>query len=346
MNWGLGHASRCIPIIQALKDLGHEIIIASDGAALQLLQANFPVENFLELPLLKIRYASKSGAVWSVLSQLPKLNQHIRREKKHLDQFLQTNAIDLIISDNRYGIYHGSVPSVILTHQLRVKIPLASGVTAGLIRSRLKYFDECWIPDDQRRSCSGELTATNLAIEKVSIGILSQFLFTRPINELSESNELLAILSGPEPDRSRFEKLLVEQSQQYKLPILIVRGTEESKQDLPYVRFRSFLNAEQLLQEFRTHDRIISRSGYSSIMDLVSLGKKALLVPSPGQPEQEYLANYHRDRGNFYSVNQKNLDLKKDVRKAFGDQYATPEKNNTMAQLKQILSERIELLTQ
>lgn len=347
LNWGLGHASRCVPLIKALQDLGYEVIIASDGQALNLLKANFPSLPIFELPELKVNYSSKRGAVVSVLSQFPKLNRYIRKEKKLLNEYLKNNHVDLIISDNRYGIYHEDIPSVVITHQLKVKLPMASSISAELIKARLKYFNECWVPDDDQHSLSAELSSSSLPIPKVSIGSLSQFNGLAIEKSDQAKNEILVILSGPEPARTIFEKKLIIQAEEKKMRLLIVKGMQgNSTTSVEYVQFKDQITAQELGSLILSHERIICRSGFSSIMDLCCLEKQALLVPTPGQAEQVYLATYHKDRGNFYSVREKDLDIERDLAIAYGGDFKPRKSCMEYAKQKALLKVRLDMLMQ
>jgi len=348
LNWGLGHASRCIPLVRILLDLDQEVVIASDGNALQLLRSNFPDLEYLELPELNVRYSSKSGAVLGIIAQLPKLSSYIRKEHNALQEFLNDHAIDLIISDNRYGIYSENIPSVIITHQLKVKLPLAGTLATEMIKARVKYFDECWVPDNDQHSLSAELSSRTLPITKLSIGSLSQFQHIEKKFSMQKKDELLAILSGPEPSRTIFEEKIIEQAEKHKIQTLIVRGTKSERlsSNNEYVSFKGQLASEELFELIQQYQKIICRSGFSSIMDLSCMEKKALLVPTPGQSEQTYLATYHRDRQNFYSVKEKDLNLKNDLAIAYNGTYQPKNSCLDFSLQKDLIGNRLELLSQ
>lgn len=350
LNWGLGHASRCIPLIHILQESQAEVIIASDGSALQLLKENFPQLAYLTLPELKIRYSSASGAAVGLITQIPRLYSYIEKEKRTLNEFLKKERIDLIISDNRYGIFHSNIPSVLITHQLQVKMPLAEKISARLIKDRVKHFNECWIPDHAETNLSGELSKVSLSIPKIYIGPMSQFLGIPDSNEEIQNESYLAILSGPEPARTKFENRLIGLSNKNLIPLIIVRGTEmplqSQDEELPHIQWYNRLNSNQLYSLIGQHKKIICRSGYTSLMDLSILKKSALLVPTPGQIEQEYLADYHTKNKNFYSVKEKELDLVRDMEIAMGNEFSQRKLSLDIQEQKAIILNRLQGLMQ
>ena len=135
----------------------------------------------------------------------------------------------------------------------------------------------------------------------------------RPLHDaIPPSIVLLVLLSGPEPQRTSFEQLIIQQLNPLPLTSVLVRGTPgegpetESKGNL---HIFSHLLGEQLLQLMIRAKIVVCRSGYSTIMDLVTVGKKAILVPTPGQTEQEYLANYLLKKKIYFSMAQDQFDI-------------------------------------
>src|SRR5882757_2554262 len=150
LDWGLGHATRCIPIINELIELNCEVLIAAEKATAALLKAEFPTLMFLSLKGYDIRYnkSGKSLAV-SILSQLPKIIRNIRHENKWLKKIAAENNIDLIISDNRPGLHHPTIPCIYITHQLKIR---AGNMLSEWIAQKMHYhyinkFSVCLVPD-------------------------------------------------------------------------------------------------------------------------------------------------------------------------------------------------------
>ena len=292
LNWGLGHATRCIPIIKALQENDFVPIIASDGIALELLRKEFPYLQTLELPSYQIEYA-KNGKnfKWKLLQNFPKMINSILKEKKMVKQWIRKYAVDGIISDNRLGVFSKKVPSVFITHQLNVMSGSTTWITSKLHQHIIKKYTECWVPDfEGRRNLSGDLGHLKKSKLKLRyIGPLSRM----QKREVPKLYDLMIILSGPEPQRGLLEEKLKKEVLNYRGKVVFIKGIvekEQKKEQIDHVSFYNFMNTHQLEQTFNESDVVLCRSGYTTIMDLVQLEKKAFFIPTPGQYEQEYLA--------------------------------------------------------
>jgi len=292
LNWGLGHATRCIPIIKALQENNYIPIIASDGIALALLQKEFPYIQTLELPSYHIEYA-KNGKnfKWKLIKSLPKMITAIVDEKKIVNSWIKKYDIDGIISDNRLGVFSKKVPSVFITHQLNVMTGNTTKFTSKCHQYFIKKYNECWIPDtDGDPNLTGNLG--HLKESKLNLKYIGPLSRMRK-KDTPKQYDLMIILSGPEPQRTLLEEKLQEEITQYKGEIVFVKGIVEktqTKQQIKNVTYYNFMNTKQLEQTFNESDLVLCRSGYTTVMDLAKLGKKAFFIPTPGQYEQEYLA--------------------------------------------------------
>lgn len=333
LNWGLGHATRCIPIIRALLKENFKVIIASDGEALLYLKKEFPELSFISLPSYDVSYP-KTGILfkWKMIFSLFKFRKAIRAERKCIKDYIKRNKINGIISDNRLGIRNNQIPSVYLTHQLYVPTGFTSGLSSKLHRHFIKKFDECWIPDDSdaENNLSGKLSHPKSRI-KIPLR------FTGPLTrikktEVFEDIEMLAVLSGPEPQRSILEKKLITEFQKGKKDIILVRGKMEKEQISikkgNLIIFNYMLEKE--LEDYLNRAKIvISRSGYSSIMDLAVLEKKVFFIPTPGQYEQLYLAKRmkHLKMAPFCSQKDFTLDKIEEIKEYSGVQLKRNREN-------------------
>ncbi len=307
LNWGLGHAARCVPIVNQLLNLDHEVILASDGAAGHLLQQEFPTLTYIELPSYQIKYPR--SLVWLYwLSEMSRLMRVFREENHAINQITDRHSIDFIISDNRYGVYHRSVPSVILTHQLRFSIPTyMQWLAHWQLDKWLAPFDECWVPDVQgQANLSGTLSSRQPSTAVRFIGPLSRM---KAINK-EVKYDVAVVLSGPEPHRSILQRKLTDRLKRVNQRIAWVLG-DPTKQNLDqsHSDIHAFLGGHQLNELLCASEVIISRSGYSSLMDFYQLNKKAILIPTPGQPEQQYLAKRHGERAEFSVLDAKLTNL-------------------------------------
>ncbi len=315
LNWGLGHATRCISVVRKLLVEGCEIVIASDGDALELLKCYFPELLFETLPSYNIRYSS-SNMLWNMAFQLPKIMRTIFLEQKKTREIVEKYKIDTIISDNRFGVYDDSAHSIFMTHQLEVII----GVNAiqKIFNNRYHHhlttnFQEVWVPDRVGfPKLSGKLSyPTSLQSLPIKyIGIQSVLIK----KELPIRFKYCFLLSGPEPMRTYLEDKIIHSIGEIKESMVLIRGKVHADSITnvpPHCKVYSFLTGDELSNVLNASEVIVCRSGYSSIMDLVILEKKAVFVPTPGQTEQEYLAQYLQSQGLALCITQKDFDMKR-----------------------------------
>ena len=362
LNWGLGHAARCIPIINALLENGYEVIIASDGGALTLLQKEFPALESLELPAYNIHYAGKNLALSVALQSFKILfavvreyfflkkflkntsrknnsgknnlnNKFLNAEKKNLENVESSSIIDhrsssniyAIISDNRLGFFNCvAEKNIFITHQYNIKTPYRSLDIFINIFNRffINRFDACWIPDVEGvPNLAGSLSHGALIKKNTThyIGTLTRMKnFNAP-----KIYAVTAVLSGPEPQRTELEKIMLNAFQKYSLAhpekkLCIVRGTG-SDVGFPIsdvgksIEVKHLLTTGELNEVLMQSELLIARSGYSTIMDLTALKIPSILIPTPGQTEQEYLADKLLKENIFYAVAQDAFDLEKDL---------------------------------
>ncbi len=310
LNWGLGHATRCIPVIEELLNQNFKVFIASDGRALKLLKLEFPALTFFELPAYDVHYSTKN-MIWNIAWQLPKILMAIWKEKKAVQRIIDEEKIDVILSDNRFGCHSPKTKNIFLTHQLKIKMPypFLERTVDFFNHLFIKKFNECWIPDfDNEPNLSGELAHGSFLKHSKFIGALSRMEYF----ETKKKNDVVVVLSGPEPQRTFLEALIFEQIKGLDLKILIVQGKTEKMERTHLsknIKIVSFLTSKELNQSILSSDLVICRSGYSSIMDLAKLRKRAVLIPTPGQTEQEYLAEKFFREGVFYFQEQRDFDL-------------------------------------
>jgi uncharacterized protein (TIGR00661 family) len=306
LNWGLGHATRCIPIINALIEHDFEPIIASDGIALQFLKKEFSELIQLELPSYNIEYPKKGHHFkWKFLKDTPKIINAIRAEKKLVATIIDGYNIKGIISDNRPGVFSKKVPSVFITHQLNVLSGNTTWISSKMHQKIIKKFDECWVPDiETEPNLSGKLGHLKSHDFNLKyIGPLSRFNKT----DSDIVHNLLVLLSGPEPQRTFFEAVLFKKLKAFEGNILFIKGTIETNQIITkknQFTIYNFMLTKELEKAINESEVVLSRSGYTTIMDLDKLNKKAFFIPTSGQFEQEYLAKHLQELQLYPSCNQ------------------------------------------
>jgi len=313
LNWGLGHATRCIPIIKALITHNFEPVIASDGVALELLKKEFPSLKAIELPSYNITYSKKANSFkLKLIKDSPHLLKTIKREKKCIEKLIETEQLSGIISDNRFGVRHKAIPSVFITHQLRVLSGSTTWLSSKFHQKIISKFNECWVPDHGGAiNLSGELGhLQNFASTVKYLGPLSRFTKL----EVELSYDLLVLLSGPEPQRTYLQEKLLEELKKYKGTVCFVKGKIEAQQQnevVGHMTIYNFMTSNELEMAINKSALVLSRSGYTTIMDLAKLEKKAFFIPTPGQFEQEYLAKKLNDEGVAPCCTQDEFCLKK-----------------------------------
>lgn len=316
LDWGLGHATRCIPIAHALIRKNCNVLIACEGKTRNLLSREFPQLRFIDLKGYRIQYSKNRWTLpFQIGKQIPKILSTIQYENERLEQIVKEHTIHGVISDNRYGFYHKSIPSVFITHQLRIRTPLGKLVDDTLQEINYQYikrFSECWVPDNETEvNLAGELSHPQ---KKPSIPLK----FIGPLSRLQKMNsaeekDVLILLSGPEPQRTIFENLIIQQLSEHKGLGVFVRGLPGETSQLrlsPNISVHNHLPAEELNEKINEASVVISRCGYSTVMDLAAMNKRSILVPTPGQTEQEYLSK-HLMKNNFaLCIEQKKFRLK------------------------------------
>ncbi len=319
LDWGLGHAARCTTIIRELISYDTNIIIAADKRPLAFLEQEFPELKFIQLKGYDITYQKKGSLKLKLFSIIPKILLGIYKEHKNLKQIIIDKDIDIVISDNRFGLWNKKTKNIFITHQVLIKSFIKLKVFDYMLfrinNLLIKNFDECWIPDCEGAiNLSGDLSHKyKLSIDSYFIGALSRFTSTE--ENAVKKYDLMVILSGPEPQRTIFEEIVLKELAKSDLKTILVQGTPErikietAKNTIIY----SHLSTEEMQKAISSSEIILCRSGYSTIMDLSVFGKKAILIPTPGQTEQEYLADYYLHKKYYFSTTQNNFKLTESI---------------------------------
>ncbi len=325
LDWGLGHATRCIPVVKAFLKLGWEVIIATDGAGEHLLKQEFPQLHILKLKGYNVEYsANKMTLPLKIAIQVPKILSAIKYEQKWLQQIIDQYNINLVVSDNRYGLYTEKVPCIFITHQLQIKVPY-KWMERKIRQLNFKYisrFTECWVPDAEENSLAGALSHFDELhpFPIKYIGPLSRF--KKQMAALRYKYAF--VISGPEPQRTLLEKMILKDIDQLQADALIVRGKPGNTEKLSApsnVTIVNHLTGADMEKALNSAEYIISRSGYTTVMEIAALQKQAVFIPTPGQTEQEYLAAYLMKQGLAYSTAQSNFNIVKTLQEAASFQF-------------------------
>ena len=330
LNWGLGHATRDIPIIKKLLDRHHDVTIAACGNALAVLEKEFPECRFITFPDYPVPYSTSRFFLPKFVAFFPLMLKAISDERKNLDSILAKNQYDLIISDNRLGVYSSTIPSVFITHQLHYHLPmifwpveLLAIAMNGYLHGKYRHII---VPDNPPgpTALAGKLSRPGTD-ETKKRAYFSGILTSTHRQDIRQDLDYLVMISGPEPQRTRLEEILVNQIHELEGPSVILLGSprnhnnQKQSKNCQVMAYASTQEKEYLMNRAKC---IICRSGYTSIMEIAELGKQhALFIPTPGQTEQEYLSGYYEKKGWFHSQSQYRLHLPEDIRRAHHPRY-------------------------
>ncbi|MBN2616423.1 MAG: hypothetical protein JXR71_12085 [Bacteroidales bacterium] len=349
MDWGLGHATRVVPIIEVLLEEGARVIIGADNKPLAFLKHRFPQCESVKIPGFQPSYQKKGSLALKMTADIPQMLIESKKAHDLLEKIIKKMNVDAVISDSRYELYSNRVPTIFITHQLRIQTQGLLAATRTTLQSILygfiKKHNEVWIPDfETEPNLSGELShVKRFPAKKVYfIGPLSRFQKLKNVVPSGKKYDVLCIMSGPEPQRTMLEDIFMKQALETQLKTLILSGKpgENSMVIKENVEIRSHVSDEEMASLILSAGLVISRSGYTTLMDLATLGKKAVYIPTPGQPEQIYLADRLKQLGLYYTVSQKNFDLPTAFQQA--NQYDGMEVDNNYTLLKERLVKLLE----
>lgn len=310
LDWGLGHATRCVPLIKELKE-HNEVILGVTKTTSFIFDEEFHDLKKINIVPYNIRYSKKIPLGLTLLLDSPRILNVINKENEQLKDIIKEHKIDVVISDNRFGLYNKNVECIYITHQLNIRAGLFSFFANKIHQHYIKKFDRIWVPDfeDEQKSLAGKLSKNKNLKNVIYVGPLSRLPI---VPKTEEQFDFLCLLSGPEPLRTFFESLLIEKAKDTNKRICLVRGTiAEYNYQLPgNVTLMEMPSAEILSHLIQNSHTIVCRSGYSTLMDLHHLKKKSvILVPTSGQCEQIYLADYWKQKFGARVLLQKDLKL-------------------------------------
>lgn len=335
LNWGLGHASRSLPLIKNYLNNGHDVIAASDGEALVMLRRELPEQKVLQLPGYGIHYSSKYMP-FNMLRYGPGMLKAMKMENELTAAIAKREKLDCIVSDNRYGCYHPGIPSALVTHQLQVFTgqKLLDIYIRRQIRGWCRKFSEIWIPDQPPpNNITGDLSGVDTSpVPKFYLGTISE-LTCKPADNTYDA---IAVISGPEPQRTLFEELVIKQLSAINGKYAVVcgrPGSDETIHEEKNLTVIPYMTRSQLSGLLDKTEVVIARSGYTTLMDLANTGHKAILCPTPGQYEQIYLADRLATLGQCIYKRQENINLSQalqDVKKVSSIGQGLPTNHETM----------------
>jgi len=315
LSWGTGHTTRDIPLIMELVNKGHEVIFGGNNWQIEFIKKEIPGIQCIFFPGFKIRYSSFLPQYLVMLFYSPLFVFHTLLEHVRLKKLIREHEIEIVISDSRPGLWNRKIITVLITHMIRIPFPVRLRIFENLLlpfsRAVIKKFTYCYIPDFLGElNLSGRLShGFTLPDNTRYIGILSRFI--KEDSGLSTKKELFctAIMSGPSPQKEILTELTGRILKETEGVSVILAGLPEAefiKREGNLIVY-NHLPVEEMLNKLMQSKVILSRSGYTTVMELFSIGRSAIIVPTPGQTEQEYLAEYLSGKGWFKKIKQKHL---------------------------------------
>jgi len=314
-DWGLGHATRDTPLIKELIK-NNEVHIISTGNALKLLKKTFKKKcKYCNVPSVPNMYALNEFEI-NFFFRIPFFISNINLNRKRTEKIIKKEKYDLVISDCRYDVFDKKNNSFLINHQLKFNAPIVvSEIGEFWLYKRMRKYKYILVPDFKENNLTGKLSHNLLLVNKKKIKYIGILSHLKKLN-LKKDIDIFISLSGPEQTRLDLQKKILSQIKNIKGKIIIAGGNINKNQNKKYenIEFYNFLDKKKQENIMNRAKFLIVRAGYTTIMELTELRKRALLIPSPGQPEQEYLCKYLKKQGLFHYTSQQNLNLKKHIK--------------------------------
>jgi uncharacterized protein (TIGR00661 family) len=289
-DWGMGHLTRSIPIIQQLLQQNNTLIFAGTEQQQTILKQYCKPIQCVFLKGYSLQFSGKGNWTFEMLKNTYRIQKTIQQENTAVKQLCQQWKISLVISDHRYGFRHQTIPSIFITHQVTLPLKGIQQFANQWHTNQLKKFNSIWVLDTDKHQFAGELSTPKSSLPIDYIGIQSRF---NKRNTNSE-NYILAVISGPEPYTEQLfneiKKIALQTEEKIKCICPNKYVYTQLPQNLEIVQHTSWTAMDELFYNCKA---IISRSGYTTIMDNVILQKPIRYIPTPGQLEQEYLFQLH-----------------------------------------------------
>jgi len=290
LNWGLGHVARCIPLINTFLENGNTVFAAVSAEQGDILRAYFPSIELVNHEGYPFVFHGKGNFSLDLARQFKRLNKRLLDEQEQTEHLVKELAIDVVISDHRYGFRSKQVSSIFLTHQLNLPLRWYEGWVQKMHEKLLRNFDEIWIPDTKDSSLAGDLSRNTKGFNCSYIGALSRFQLN-PIS-VDKTIDTVIIASGPQVYAEQFIREQTKNSQDSE-NTLVIAAPDVLKNfgelTIPMLSSSDWKSCDVQIGKAK---KVISRCGYSTLMDLSILKIPFSLTPTPGQREQEYLYRF------------------------------------------------------
>jgi len=283
LNWGMGHVSRCIPLIDQFLKNGNIVHVAADDQQRSIFEQYFTEVAFIEHQGYPFRFGERGNFGLDLASQFRQLQTRLKEELIQTERMVEDHSIDVVVSDHRYGFMSSGAYSILLTHQLNLPVRWYEGWVQRLHHLLISKFDEIWVPDTEQSNYAGDLSRNTKGFKVNYLGHLSRFSI---YDKIPKSDHQIVIASGPDIYAVPFVR---EQLKKVSDAIQIIAREDVIAQLEGHNRFLALTDWKEADRTILSAAKIISRSGYSTLMDLIELKTPFSITPTPGQREQEYL---------------------------------------------------------
>jgi hypothetical protein len=287
LNWGMGHVARCIPLIDMLLKNGNTLFVAANSHQIKIFKCYFPLLQYIEHSGYPFGFGGKGRFEMDLLRHMNKLRGRLKNELKEVEFLVDLHKIDVVISDHRYGFRSEKCPSIFLTHQLNLPVKWYEGWVQKIHHNYLRKFDEIWVPDKEDSPYAGELSRNKASFNAKYIGILSRFSM---VEKVEKDLDEIIIVSGPTVYAEQFLKEILRSQEKPTKDKVVICSDElipiENIAGFTFISSKDWRVADSYILRAK---KIISRSGYSTLMDLQELNVSYEISATPGQREQEYL---------------------------------------------------------
>ncbi|MDD2984183.1 MAG: glycosyltransferase [Crocinitomicaceae bacterium] len=304
LNWGMGHVSRSIGLIRELIAQKNQVIVACDESQRPVFESYFPELQFVNHRAYPFNFSGRGSFASDLFDNRKQLLARFVEEQIEVESYISSFQIDLVISDHRYGFFSKTKPSIFVTHQINLPLKWFQFLAQSYHHGLLRNFSQIWCMDDENQSLAGKLSQNTIKKPVEYIGWFSRFEEQEIQQEISlESKKILAVGSGPNPYAQQFLEEIIEFAREYDGKVKCIIPMEEEVKSIPEnLEIIVSANWKEMESYFNQCDVLISRAGYSTLMDLKKLHKIAILVPTKGQLEQVYLREFHQESAEWKFV--------------------------------------------
>ena len=290
LNWGMGHVSRSIGLVSQLIENDNTLFIACDENQKQIFQCYFPNVEYIQHEGYPFQFRGKGDFSGDFMRNWSKLSSRLKKEPIEVELLVDKHEIDTVISDHRYGFRSDKVSSVFITHQLNLPVKWYQKSIQAIHVRLLRKYHHIWVMDFADSRLAGELSRNKKSLPVEYIGPYSRFMnYDLPV---VKNNTTVVIASGPLIYAQLFLGNQLNKSSPNDNVVVVAPKKVVSPNEILRIS-NNWLEQDQVILNAQ---KIISNTGYTTIMDLFFLKAECELYSTKGQSEQEYLFTLHGEK--------------------------------------------------